>query len=59
MNYLLSSDADQYPVWVRYWSFERMLKLGVFNDETGKFSKRTASTITAFAELNQEAMPMS
>ena len=55
MNYLLSSDADQYPVWVRYWSFEGMLKLGVFNDETGKFSKRTASTITAFAELNQEA----
>ena len=55
IDYLLSSDADQYPIWVRYWSFEGMLKLGVLNGETGKFSKRTTSTVAPFAELNREA----
>ncbi len=55
MDYLLSSDADQYPVWVRYWAFEGMLKLGTFNEETGKFSTRTTSTVAPFAELNHEA----
>jgi hypothetical protein len=55
IDYLLSSDADQYPIWVRYWSFEGMLKLGVFNEETGKFSKRTSSTVAPFIDLNHEA----
>ncbi len=55
MDYLLSSDADQYPVWVRYWAFEGMLKLGTFNGETGKFTTRTASTVAPYTELNHEA----
>lgn len=58
MDYFLSEDADQYPIWVKYWSFEGMLKLGIFNEESGKFSKRTSSTVAPFVELNREAFAL-
>jgi phage protein U len=58
INYFLSSDADVYPVWVKYWSFEGMLKLGFFDKKTGKFSKRVASTTAPFPELHRDAFAL-
>lgn len=55
LDYLLSEDADVYPIWAKYWCFEGMLKLGNFNEATGKFTRRTKSTAAPFAELNREA----
>ena len=59
LDYFLSEDSNYIPFWAKYWAFQGMLKLGNFNKETGKYSKRTKSTIAIFADLNREALALS
>ena len=59
LDYLLSEDSNYIPFWAKYWAFQGMLKLGSFNKETGKYSKRTKSTTAKFADLNREALALS
>ena len=52
----LMKDANTYPMWIRYWIFQSVTKLGNYNNESNSFSKRSKSTINPFPELNEEAV---
>ena len=55
INYLMKENTT-YPMWVRYWAFQGMLKLGSFSKEKGMFLKRSKGTTAPFPELNAEAL---
>ena len=59
LDYFLNSDSNYIPYWAKYWAFQGMLKLGSFNKETGKYTKRTKHTVSKFADLNREALALS
>ena len=59
LDYLLSEDSSYIPYWAKYWTFQGMLKLGSFNKETGKYTKRTKHTVSKFADLNREVLARS
>ena len=59
LDYFLSEDSNYIPFWAKYWAFQGMLKLGSFDNEKGKYSKRTKTTVTKFADLNREALALS
>lgn len=56
LDYLLSEDTAMYPMWSKYWVFTGLVKLGLFEKEKGRFTKRTPSTVAPFPELNREAL---
>ena len=39
INYFISDDAKFYPFWAKYWTFQGMLKMGIYDKEKGTFSK--------------------
>ena len=55
-DYLLSPEAENYPLEFRYWAFVEMLKCGSYDEERKKFNERTKSTIAPFPSLNQQAL---
>jgi phage protein U len=59
LDYFMSEDADVYPMWAKYWAFQGMLSLGVFDKEQQRFNKRAKGTTAIFVELNQEALALS
>ncbi|MBQ9854481.1 MAG: hypothetical protein IJO57_05570 [Bacilli bacterium] len=59
LDYLTGSDSNMYPMWVKYWAFQGMLKLGSYDKEKRDFSRRTQGTVAPFIELNQEALSLS
>ena len=59
LDYLLSEDSCYIPFWAKYWAFQGMLKLGNFNKEIGKYTKRTKHTVSKFVDLNMEALALS
>lgn len=56
VDYLVSSDTNMYPVWMKYWMFQGMTRLSKFDPETGVFGRRDTGTVAPFAELNREAL---
>lgn len=56
VEYLMSDDTQQYPMWAKLWAFEDMVRLDKYNPEAGKFSRRSNSTVAPFIELNREAL---
>lgn len=58
LDYLMSDDID-YPMWVRYWAFKGMVKLGHFDFSKHSFSRRGKNTPYSFAKFNEEALRMS
>jgi len=56
VDYLVSSDTNTYPVWLKYWMFSGMTRLSKFDPETGVFGRRDTGTVAPFAELNREAL---
>ena len=59
IDYFLSNDSNVYPFWTKYWAFQGMLKLGLYDKEKNVFSKRTKNTASKFIDLNREALSMS
>ena len=59
IDYFISDDAKFYPFWAKYWAFQGMLKMGMFDKEKGTFSRRTNETTAPFIDLNREALAMS
>ena len=59
IDYFISEDAKFYPFWAKYWAFQGMLKMGMFDKETGTFSRRTNETTAPFIDLNREALSLS
>lgn len=55
IDYLLKTGAN-YPMWVRYWAFQGMLKIGSYDKEKGTFLRRTNKTVAPFITLNPEAL---
>jgi hypothetical protein len=55
-TYLLSPEAENYPLEFRYWAFVEMLKCGSYDEKRKTFNKRTKSTIAPFPPLNQQAL---
>ncbi|MBT4542081.1 MAG: hypothetical protein HOC34_03955 [Candidatus Magasanikbacteria bacterium] len=63
INYFSSSDAEGYPVWLKYWAFEGMKKLRRNPDagdpeaqNSDTFIPRSKDTVAPYPELNQEAL---
>lgn len=57
-EYLVSKDSKMYPMWVKYWMFTAMTKLGKYDVKTGRFSHRDEFTVAPFVELNHEALAL-
>ena len=55
LDYLMKAEKV-YPMWVRYWAFQGMLKLGKYNKDTNSFSARSRKTTLPFVELNKQAL---
>ncbi|MBT7007198.1 hypothetical protein HN958_01695 [Candidatus Falkowbacteria bacterium] len=55
VTYLSSEDA-LYPMWAKYWAFQSMLKMSVYDKKKKAFSKRKKDTVAPFSDLNQEAL---
>lgn len=55
LTYLNSKDAV-YPMWFKYYAFQGMLKLGKYDKERGKFTKRSKDTTIPFIEVNPEIL---
>ena len=58
IDYFVSEDANMYPMWFKYYSFQSMVKLGSFDKEKNTFNKRTENTTTIFPDLNREALAL-
>ena len=59
IDYFLSKDSNFYPMWVKYWVFQGMIKLGTYDKKRNKYMTRTKDTIAPFIELNREALALS
>ena len=58
IEYFASTDTEMYPTWFKYFCFQGMIKLGYFDKEKDKFTRRTDSTTKPFIEINREALAM-
>jgi phage protein U len=56
VDYLLSSDADAYPMWAKYWALRSMTKLSSYDKEKKSFGNRRKDTVAPFPDLNREAL---
>ncbi|MBK9037948.1 MAG: hypothetical protein IPL83_02110 [Bdellovibrionales bacterium] len=56
IDYFVSSDTDIYPMWIKYWAFNGMVKLGSYDSNSGKFGNRGIGQVAPFAELNREGL---
>jgi len=55
-DYLSSNDAKQYPAWARVFVLGEVARMGRFDAETGKFTKRDKNQVASFPEVNREAL---
>ena len=56
-GYLRSKEnGHSYPDWFKVYVWESLKKMGEFDEESGKFKKRTKSTVAPWLELNAEAL---
>lgn len=55
LDYLQENDAKQ-PMWFRYYVVRSLEKMGTLDKEKGTYSKRAATTVAPFPELNSEAL---
>ncbi len=55
ITYLTSDDA-MYPMWFKNYAFKGMIKLGKFDKEKMKFTRRGKTTVEPYLELNQEIL---
>ncbi len=50
----LTDEKTIYPMWAKYWIFREMLKIGNYDEISGKYTKRTKETVKPFIEVNPE-----
>jgi hypothetical protein len=58
LSYFFSDESKFYPMWVKYWAFTSMVKLGKYNPETETFGSRSRGQVTPFIDLNPEAFAL-
>ena len=49
-------NGHSYPDWFKVYVWESLKKMGEFDEEGGKFRRRTKSTVAPWSELNAEAL---
>ncbi|MEE3343153.1 MAG: hypothetical protein VZS44_03595 [Bacilli bacterium] len=54
--FLYDEESKSYPMWEKFWVFQGLQKLGKYDKETGKFSKRKKTTIYPFPPVEKEAI---
>ena len=59
IDYFVSDDSKQYPIWFKYYVFNSVVKLGSYDKEKDRYNKRTDKTISNFPDLNREAVSLS
>ena len=52
--FLYDEENKSYGMWEKYWVFQGLQKLGKYDKETGKFSKRDKSTVYPFPPVERE-----
>lgn len=55
LDYLQENDAE-HPMWFRYFVVRSLEKMGTLDKEKQLYTKRTPTTVSAFPELNSEAL---
>ena len=45
-----------YPIWMKHWVFEGVLKLGALDTQSYEYERRRSTTVAPFPELNSEAL---
>ncbi len=50
----LTDENTKYPMWAKYWVFQQMLKMGTYDEMSGKYTRRTKETTKPFVEANPE-----
>lgn len=53
LNYL-TDENTKYPMWVKYWIFQGMLKLGTYNEGHETYQRRSDKTLAKFVDCNPE-----
>lgn len=56
IDYLASDDTNMYPTWFKYYVFQGMLNLGIYDKEKNEYTRRTKSTVHPFIDVNREAL---
>ncbi|RYZ77107.1 MAG: hypothetical protein EOP05_02955 [Proteobacteria bacterium] len=56
IDYFLSEDSAQYPMWAKYWTINGLTKLSKFDPTKSSFGNRATGTVAPFPELNREAL---
>lgn len=52
----LGGDDGSYPDWFKHYTFESVVRLGVYDKEKQQFGKRSNGTTAPYPELNREAL---
>lgn len=53
IDYLMKSD---YPIWFKYFIFQGITRIGNYDINKKKYTKRTKNTVNPFIEINDEAI---
>lgn len=54
LDYFLGDDrARSFPIWVRYWAFQGLMKMGTYNGDTNSYSYRNDKSTASFLILNE------
>lgn len=56
--FLLDDEGKSYEMWVKYWVFQGLQKLGKYNKEKQKFSKRDKTTVYPFPPFERDVIVM-
>ena len=56
IDYFASEDTNMYPTWFKYYAFQGMLNLGIYDKEKNEYTRRTKSTVHPFIDVNREAL---
>jgi hypothetical protein len=54
--FLFDEESKSYEIWEKYWVFQGLQKLGKYDKEKGKFSKRDKTTVYPFPPVEREAI---
>ena len=56
IDYFASEDTNMYPTWFKYYVFQGMLNLGIYDKEKFEYTRRSKHTIYPFTDINREAI---
>lgn len=58
IDYFSSDNSKQYPTWFKCYFLKNIVKFKSINEKTGKYKKRTNTTVEPFITINHKAISM-